>query len=164
VLHVVRDPRTYVPSMLNYGTYSGLKAVATKFVPYWYIRPEQMSDNPPKRWAQMSEAERLAWHWKVVNTELDRAPAMFGDDYLFMRYEDIFNPDGSGLAKLLPWIGLPENAELLEKIRGERVNASTGRSSAWAKIDPASRRAVMDMCGEQMRRYGYAVDPSETVA
>jgi hypothetical protein len=158
MLHVVRDPRTYVPSMLNYGTYAGLKAVATKFLPYWYIRPEQMIENPPKRWTQMSEAERLAWHWHVVNTELDRAPAMFGDDYLFMRYENLFAPDGSGLAKLLPWIGLPENPGLLEKIRGERVNASTGKSSAWAKIDPDARRAVMEMCGEQMRRYGYEVE------
>ena len=158
VLHVVRDPRTYVPSMLNYGTYQGLKAVATKFVPYWYIRPEQMSDRPAKRWAQMSEAERLAWHWRVVNTELDRAPAMFGDEYLFMRYEDIFKPDGSGLAKLLPWIGLPENTELLGKIRGERVNASTGRSSAWAKVEPEAQRAVLDLCGEQMLRYGYDLD------
>src|SRR5215213_2768484 len=51
VLHVVRDPRTYVPSMLNYGTYKGLKAIATKLLPYWYIRPEQMQLNPPKRWS-----------------------------------------------------------------------------------------------------------------
>jgi hypothetical protein len=72
-----------------------------------------------------------------------------------MRYEDLFAPDGSGLKKLLPWIGLPENAQLLEKIRGERVNASTGKSSAWAKIEPETRRAVIDMLGEQMRRYGY---------
>jgi hypothetical protein len=158
VLHVVRDPRTYVPSMLNYGTYKGLKAVATKFLPYWYIRPEQIVANPPKRWAQMSEAERLAWHWHVVNKELDRAQGMFGNDYLFMRYEDLFAPDGFGLAKLLPWIGLPKNVALLEKIRGERVNASTGKSSAWSKIDPDARRAVLDMCGEQMRRYGYSTD------
>jgi hypothetical protein len=155
VLHVVRDPRTYVPSMLNYGTYKGLKAVATKFLPYWYIRPEQMMENPPKRWAQMSEAERLAWHWHVVNKELDRAPQMFGDDYRFMRYEDLFAPDGSGVKQLLPWIGLPENPALLEKIRGERVNASTGKSSAWTRTDPAARRAVLEMCGEQMARYGY---------
>jgi hypothetical protein len=165
VLHVVRDPRTYIPSMLNYGTYQGLKAVATRFLPYWYIRPEQMSENPPKRWAQMSEAERLAWHWHVVNTELDRAAVMFGDDYLFMRYEDLFAADGSGLKTLLPWIGLPENAALLEKLRGERVNASTGRSSAWGKIDADARHAVIAMCGEQMRRYGYTVDdPGEAAA
>ena len=158
VLHVVRDPRTYVPSMLNYGTYQGLKAVATKFVPYWYIRPEQMDPNPPKRWPQMSEAERLAWHWHVVNREIDRARDSFGNDYLFMRYEDLFNPDGSGLAKLLPWIGLPENKELLDKVRGERVNASTGRSSAWEKLPAEARKAVLDMCAEQMRRYGYSVN------
>jgi hypothetical protein len=156
VLHVVRDPRTYVPSMLNYGTYQGLKAVATRFLPYWYIRPEQVVENPPKRWAQMSEAERLAWHWHVVNKELDRAAGMFGGDYLFMRYEDLFAADGAGLTTLLPWIGLPENPALLEKIRGERVNASTGRNSAWARTDPAARRAVLEMCGEQMARYGYA--------
>ena len=156
VLHVARDPRTYVPSMLNYGTYKGLKAVATRFLPYWYIRPEQVERNPAKRWSQMSEAERLAWHWHVVNREIDRGAEMFGSDYLFMRYEDLFAPDGSGLAKLLPWIGLPQNAALLEKVRGERVNASTGRSSAWSKIAPDARRAVLEMCGGQMARYGYA--------
>jgi hypothetical protein len=157
VLHVVRDPRTYIPSMLNYGTYQGLKAVATRFLPYWYIRPEQMSDTPAKRWSQMSEAERLAWHWHVVNAELDRAPAMFGDDYLFIRYEDLFAQDGSGLRKLLPWIGLPENPAMLEKIRGERVNASTGRgNAAWAKVPRDARKAVLEMCADQMGKYGYS--------
>ena len=156
VLHVVRDPRTYIPSMLNYGTYRGLKAVATRFLPYWYSRPEQVLRDPPKRWAQMSEAERLAWHWHVANREIDRAATMFGDDYRFMRYEELFAPDGSGLARLLPWIGLGENPALLEKIRGERVNASTGRgNAAWAKIDPEARRAVIEMCGRQMEQYGY---------
>ncbi len=159
VLHVVRDPRTYVPSMLNYGTYNGLKAVATKLLPYWYIRPEQMDKNAPKQWAEMSKPERLAWHWHVANREIDRGAQLFGGDYLFMRYEDLFAPDGSGLARLLPWIGLPENPTLLEKIRGERVNASTGRgNSAWAKIAPKEQKAVLDLCGEQMRRYGYSID------
>jgi hypothetical protein len=159
LLHVVRNPRTYVPSMLNYGTYKGLKKLATNFLPYWYIRPEQVSDNPLKRWAEMSEAERLAWHWHVVNREIDRGAEMFGNDYLFMRYEDLFAPDGSGIDTLLPWIGLPPSEKLLEKIRGERVNASTGRgNAAWEKIDADSRRAVIEMCGEQMRQYGYSVD------
>lgn len=159
VLHVVRDPHTYVPSMLNYGTFRGLKAFATRFVPYWYLRPEQVSDNPPRRWAQMSEPERLAWHWHVVNREIDRGADLFGGDYLFMRYEDLFAPDGSGLARLLPWIGLPDNPALLEKIRGQRVNASAGRgNTAWNRLDPAARRAVLDLCGEQMRQYGYSTD------
>ena len=34
VLHVVRDPRTYIRSWINFGVYHGLKGLAGRFFPY----------------------------------------------------------------------------------------------------------------------------------
>ena len=156
VLHVVRDPRTFIPSFLNYGTFRGLKGLATNLLPYWYLRPEQADRNTPKRWAHMSEPERLAFHWGTVNRELDRAREVFGDDYRLSRYEDLFNPDASGIRPLLEWIGLPENPKLLDQIRNDRVNASTGRgTAAWDKLEPTVQRSILESLGPRMQRYGY---------
>jgi hypothetical protein len=171
ILHVVRDPRTFIPSYVNYGTFSGLKKIAAEFLPYWYLKPEQYEKNPPKRWSQMSEPERLAWHWHVVNREIDRGAELYGNDYLLLRYEDIFprekkaegggNAAGAGavppgLARLLEWLNLPANDNLLELMRDRKMNASRNRGfPRWEQWDEPTRSAVLAMCGAQMERYGY---------
>jgi hypothetical protein len=166
ILHVVRDPRTFIPSYINYGTFSGLKRMAAEFLPYWYLRPEQYEKNPPKTWKQMSEPERLAFHWHVVNREVDRGAEMYGGDYLLLRYEDIFPREKQGetaspaalppgLVRLLDWVGLPASDRLLNQM-GDKRNASRNRGfPKWDQWDEPTRRAVLETCGEQMERYGY---------
>jgi hypothetical protein len=166
VLHVVRDPRTFIPSYLNYGTFSGLKKVATTFLPYWYLRPEQVEKNPTKTWSQLTQPERLAFHWHVVNREIDRGAGLYGDDYLLLRYEDVFprklaeHETPPGLARLLGWVGLPPNDRLLEMMRDKKMNASRNRGfPKWEEWDGPTRDAVLAMCGDQMRQYGYDPNP-----
>jgi hypothetical protein len=161
VLHVVRDPRTYIPSGLNFGQFSGLRALATAFVPYWYLKPEDAPRelNPQqKSWSELSPIERLAWHWHVVNGEVDRVAPQFArsGDFLRVRYEDVFGREAKGLSALLEWIGLPDNAGLRDRMQEKKVNASTKkRCPPWKEWDLAQRQAVIDLCGERMRAYGY---------
>ena len=163
ILHVVRDPRTFIPSYLNYGTFSGLKKIAAEYLPYWYLKPEQYEKDPPKRWKQMSRPERLAWHWHIVNREIDRGAALYGDDYLLLKYEDIFprdfGPEGpAGLNRLLDWAGLPRSEKLLHLMRDKKMNASGNRGyPKWEQWDEAERQSVLATCGAQMEQYGYAV-------
>jgi len=178
ILHVVRDPRTFIPSYINYGTFSGLKKIAAEFLPYWYLKPEQYEPNPPKRWNRMSEPERLAWHWHVVNREIDRGAELYGGDYLRLRYEDIFprekasTADGTksagmppGLATLLPWLGLAPNERLLELMRDRKMNASRNRGfPKWREWEQSTKAAVLAMCGGQLERYGYRTGPDDAGA
>ena len=158
LLHVVRDPRTYIPSHLNYGTISGYKRVFTAVVPYWYIRPEQLDPNPAKRWNQMKDEERMAFHWQIVNRELDKAREIFGGDYRLMKYEDFYDPTGAGINQILDWINLPRSDKLLQQIRDERVHASPNRGyPKWHQWPAELKRSVLDMLGPQMERYGYSL-------
>ena len=170
ILHVVRDPRTFIPSYINYGTFSGLKKIAAEFLPYWYLKPEQKDPDAALRWKQMSEPQRLAWHWHVVNQEIDRGKDLYGDDYLLLRYEDLFPRENKGaggdaakalppgLTKLLDWVGLPANERLVQ-LMGDKRNASRNRGfPKWEQWDEGTRTQVLEMCGEQMGRYGYATE------
>lgn len=158
VLHVVRDLRTYIPSGINFGQFSGLRALATWFVPYWYLKPEQAPHHlrPATPWSQLTQPERLAWHWKIVNGEIDRVAPQFGKNFLRMRYEDLFGAEGTGLDQLLDWVRLPDNSGFRARMRERKVNASTtARCPRWGEWDPQGRRRVLALCGAQMDRYGY---------
>lgn len=156
IVHVVRDPRTYIPSYINFGTFSGLRWLASNCYPYWYIKPEQYFSSPSRRWRDMSEPERLAWHWRVVNTTLNRGPAQYKERYIRLKYEDLFAPDGRSLQRLIHWIGLPMKAELFEALHKEKINASSGRRSPkWQELPDDVRHRAMEHCAELMVEYGY---------
>jgi hypothetical protein len=86
---------------------------------------------------------------------------MYGPDYLLVRYEDLFPKQSGdagppGLTPLLEWIGLPPSEKLVQLMRDKKLNASPNRGfPKWEQWDEPTRQAVLAMCGEQMRRYGY---------
>ncbi len=159
IVHIVRDPRTFIRSYINFGAFRGLKGLAAAYYPFWELKPELYERSPARRWRDMSPAERGAWRWATINGELNRGEELFGERYLRLRFEDLFTPDGSGLRTLTDWIGLPEKAEVAEAARTEKVNASRDRGfPKWENLDPGLRNAVLAHCKDMMQTYGYRVD------
>jgi len=163
ILHVVRDPRTYIRSAINWGACRGIKQLLNTYFPYWHPHPEQISptDRP---WSRMSDIQRMAWYWKLVNTELNRGQELYGDRYLRIRFEDLFARDGSGLKQFTSWVGLPWKDGLLASANSEKVNASRG--SACPKFEqwpPERQEQALEYCRELMGLYGYELDPAVKV-
>lgn len=158
VVHVVRDPRTQIPSGINYGSYSGVKGLAVQFFPFWALKPEHLHPRPPRRWRDMSPAERIAWRWRTVNGELERGEVLFGGRYTRVRFEDLFAEGGKGMRGLAEWIGLDTN-ETFERQWVQKVNASTGaRMPGWDEWPARDRQVVLDLCAPLMERYGYRTE------
>ncbi len=156
IVHVVRDARSFIRSSINFGTFRGMKWVASNFVPYWLSKPEQFAGNRERTWGQMSDVERMAWFWKIVNEQLDRGEGIYGRDYLRIRFEDLFAKDGSGLEKLTDWIGLPRSAKMTEEANRENVNASSREVlPRWEEWGEERKETVRRHCGALMERYGY---------
>lgn len=166
ILHVVRDPRSFIRSSINFGVFSGLKRFASACLPYWLPKPELCLPNPscpPKTWRQMSPIERLAWYWTLLNTELNRGQSLYPHDYLRLRFEDLFNPDGTGLRQLTDFIGLPFNQNLIAAANAEKVNASkTLRLPKWPDWPADLQQQVLDHCRPLMTLYGYATEVQTT--
>ena len=166
ILHVVRDPRTYIPSALNWGVYSGLKNLLVNTIPYWLPKPEKLqppSSEPP--YARMTPIQRLAWHWKLVNEFLDRGPALYGDRYHRVKFEDLFAKDGTGFAWFTRWAGLPPTPNLTASANAENVNASTpGQSRRWSDWTNEEKRSLLHYCAPLMRSYRYDLTPDAHLA
>ncbi len=162
LVHVVRDPRDYVRSSINFGTFAGLKRWAQALVPYWLPKPENFAEPGEITWNEMSEPARLAWYWAILNTELNRGRQLFGPRYLLIRFEDLFKPDGSGLRQLTDFIGVAYDPRLVESANSEKVNASfVHRMPRWQEWDSSTLGEVVGYCRPLMREYGYATDLPE---
>jgi hypothetical protein len=156
VVHIVRDPRTYVRSYINHGAFRGIKGLAARYYPDWMIKPERLDPAAPRRWRDMSQVERLAWRWDTINGVLERGVALLGERYVRLKFEDVFAEDGSGLRRLAEWVGLPQSSQF-ERLREEPVNASKARLlPKFDQWDAADQRALLEWCGPRMQRYGYA--------
>lgn len=145
VVHVVRDPRSYVRSGVNFGAFAGLKKLAAEWWPNWFPKGEG--------WPQMDGIERLAWFWNLVNSHLNRGEGIYGERYLRVKFEELFCAEG--LERLTDWIGLPRSRGIIEEAKRERVNASHGGLPAWEQWPAADQEKVLRHCGPLMRVYGY---------
>lgn len=151
VVHVVRDPRTYVRSGVNFGAFRGMKRLASEFWPNWFPK----SGN----WSQMDAIERLAWFWSIVNSHLNRGQEIYGERYLRIRYEELFS---DGLEKLTDWMGLERSSALREEANKERVNASHGQLPAFEQWSEADQQKVLRHCEPLMYAYGYLKEEGAT--
>ena len=133
--------------------------MATSFCPYWFPKPEHFDRSANPGWSDMSPPERMAWAWKVVNVELNRGQPLYGDDYLRIRFEELFAKDGSGFDRLTDWIGLPRTPALSDAANKENVNASRKeRLPKFEKWDEPLKAALLRHCAELMQLYGYRLD------
>ncbi len=155
ILHVVRDPRTYVTSYLNFGGISGKKSLATRFIPFWMLKPEKYEPESGLNWRAMTDVEKLAWRWDRINRVLDCGAELYGERYRRVKYEDIFSDLPAGLSEIMNFAGLetkPENFNIDQA----PINASVDkRKEGWAEWSGEDRRQLTDICADSMARYGY---------
>ena len=156
VVHVVRDPRTMIRSALNFKSQRGIKWFFSRFVPNWILKPELLDKSPEKKWSQMSPLERIAWYWVTVNSHIQKECLVHHDQARRVRFEDLFQEDGSGIREIAEWIGLHEEPGLLDDMLQTRVNASRGKEmNPWKDWSESERKIVFKYCGELMEEYGY---------
>ncbi|HEV8607943.1 MAG TPA: hypothetical protein VGQ99_21590 [Tepidisphaeraceae bacterium] len=159
VVHVVRDPRTYVRSGVNFGAFRGMKKLAAEWWPDWFPRPQMCIEAHGLKWGDMDAIERLAWFWGLVNSQLNRGEGIYGQRYLRIRFEDLFSTDGGGLERLTDWIGLARSSVLREEANREHVNASQREElPEWAKWSEKDRTKVLKHCESLMKVYDYLKD------
>ncbi len=149
IIHVVRDPRTYITSSINHGNTVGLKSFFNKYVPFWVYTPKGY------RQSQLEPVLRTAEHWRVINETLQKYGKSSKNYYLF-KFEEVFSGKQEKLGDLLKIIGAPKGA--LEEFKNSKVprnKAQHNQIKSWEEWPKSQREQVEKICGKLMQSYGY---------
>ncbi|WP_440903943.1 hypothetical protein ACMZOO_14020 [Catenovulum sp. SX2] len=91
VIHIVRDPRTWIPSAYSRTQIRNGKS-ELKYLrdSSWVVSPQNLENDPYRnRWQNMNLIERLSWIWEFKNRYvLDKVAS--DCETLMLRYEDVF--------------------------------------------------------------------------
>mgnify|MGYP003979061551 CR=1 FL=1 len=156
IFHIVRDPRSYIESQINFGSFRGIKGLVENFLPFWFTcKPSAYKKLEGYNWRNMSDIEKVAWRWYVINYELSE----FGKNnknYYLLRYEDVFNSRRDGLKKILNILDLTMNEKQIITYSTGRVRVSKlNVISNWKKWDKKDLESAVNICRPLMDLYGY---------
>ena len=155
VIHVVRDPRDFVKSSLNHGNDRGIKLFFNTHVPYWYPRVEKLLGLTGKQPMKV----RAAAYWTLVNKYLEDYGNRNPDNYILLRYEDIFSGNQSDMKKLISLIGKSETTLLDKALSSKSINASRYNATpSWTNWSQEDCRKINELCQPLMASYGYGLE------
>ena len=166
VVAIVRDPRTWAASNMNYGTHHGPKDLVAKFG-FRRLDPRMMGDSEfVDKWTSMSAFEKLCWDWKTVYGLITEFVDKDSNSRMY-RYEDLFPGLSSGeqVHDMLDFlVDFPERKysySLDRSVLQKPVHAA-GRASFpdWSEWDTTHARQLNDICGALMVRFGYGNEPT----
>lgn len=151
VVHVVRDPRSWCKSIMNFKA-SGFRKLVIDYTPLATPYP---TPRPPD-WRRMDMKKKSLWRWRYCNERiLEIKPQC--DSYALIRHEDLFSSDiesrRSCMQTLLQTFDLASNDEELSWLDvSQRENASPGKSTASQFPDEED---VQEICGELLEKFDY---------
>jgi hypothetical protein len=156
VIHILRDPRTYVTSHLNYARQKGTSFVGNYFIPFWQPSPFLTGEFRWKCFWRISRFERYAWIWDFKNRVMESIEGT-PTPYLRLRFEDIFNAEDPNhiFRQITDFIGLPHVADVSDRFRKSENRSTTVNFPSWRDWLPSQCARLNAICGSHMKRYGY---------
>jgi hypothetical protein len=155
IFHIVRDPRTFVPSYQNWMHSRFKSYVANKYVLGWHPSGRYVGEMTAQAWRQMDEFQRICWHWRFKNTLLERLFKEY-KNYQRIRFEDLFSEKGEDtLRSVLAFAGISYHSGYAGIFREKKNISSAKTFPAWEQWSPEKQRQLLDICREGMQKYGY---------
>jgi hypothetical protein len=143
LIHIVRDGRDLVRSLVARQTYDGKHPV------YHDFRPP-VTDAVSARWDELSLFERSCYGWKVENAFMRQHVP------LRVRFEDMLVSYDLFKAGVLDPIGLQiSEADWAESVQRPENATESHTLDDWSSWSEAETQTFWELCGEEMQHYGY---------
>lgn len=146
IIHLVRDPRDFVASFMNWKDRKLSGKVAHHLTPFWMPEPRFRSR------ISMSKFEHFCWVWMRKNQLFHEGLSDLPNYHLF-KMEDL-RPDSEALQDLLSLIF--GEGEHVTKIEGRSHNATIKKDFPyWNSWEPEQAKKLLQICSAQMEQYSY---------
>ncbi|NWF64971.1 MAG: sulfotransferase [Chloroflexi bacterium] len=158
-LHIVRDPRDYVTSQLNFSRQKRTSYIANYLVPFWQPNPFLIGELPISRAFRFSRFEKYCWVWDFKNRIMSRLENST-TPYLRIRFEDLFNENPEpAFQRIIEFFGLPPIENIREKFREPANTSKPTFFPEWREWTPSQAVQLQALCGAQMKALGYGAEP-----
>ena len=154
-IHVVRDPRATVNSLMNVDWWDGWRGESSwrhGAIPERYRR--LLNSGPPSFAAFAGVDYNI-----LIDNILDESKTLDADSYAEVRFEDVVNDTEASVRRLAEFAGLPYTERFDRAWRRVRVfdpNEQTVRIAPWRRnLTEEQQQIITRICAESMRRYGY---------
>lgn len=155
IVHIVRDPRTFVPSYLNWMHSRFKSFVANKFVIGWHPSGVFTGEFSWREWRRMDEFQKVCWHWKYKNALLSHLFENY-DKYMRVRFEDLFSCKGEKtLRAMSAFAGILPAADFRDMLQTKKNLSLKKRFPSWDHWGSQRQQGLLDICSEGMKQYGY---------
>jgi len=158
IVHMIRDPRTFVPSYINWSHTRFKSFVANKFVVGWHPSGYFTGKLSWQAWQEMNELQRVCWHWVYKNQML---ASLFADypGYKCIRFEDLFlgNESHNILRELLDFLGIRFEERFAVIYQQEKNTSRKSFFPRWVQWTSKQQEQLFDICGPLMQHYGYGL-------
>lgn len=165
VLCIVRDPRTWVSSWMNFEAHFGKKDLVKKFKSK-RLNPKMIGEKKyAELWDEMSQFQKLCWTWQAVYSLIAKFDAENAKT-LLVKYEDVFLSDDrdKSFEDVLNFITTFDEHTFPYKfdtgLLQRRVHAAgRKRFPDWHEWDYNLSTQLADICGPLMYELGYGKEP-----
>jgi hypothetical protein len=156
VIHIVRDPRSYVTSHLNFARQNGSSFIANHLIPFWQPNPFLIGEISLARARDFTRFDRFCWIWDFKNRVM---ASLEGSQtpYLRLRFEDIFNTQQpeQAFGQMTDFIGLPRLTGIGDRFSDPANASSRTLFPEWQHWTSAQCTRLQLLCGERMSLFGY---------
>ena len=135
-VHLVRDPRHAVRSMIQLGYY------APNSRPHRRVTPNN---------GKWSRIEQTSWAWAFGHNRIRQTCPDF------VRLEDLLT-DWETMSALASTLGVSCDKANWEERTQKPMNVSNQTHLGWEKWTPSEQKTLITMCGSEARQYGYLAE------
>jgi hypothetical protein len=155
IIHLVRDPKKFVSSFMNWKNESFSKFLLHYFIPFWQPYPVGLNIKF-FRWAFMSKFEKYCWVWYYKNSlfkQFENSPY-----YKLIRTEDLTKSEKieEKIQELINFIELPVKDFDYHTLASKPINKSKSNKfpdfKNWTK---KQKEIFSQICVPLMIEFGY---------
>jgi len=158
IVHVIRDPRDFVTSFMNWKNQSLKRRILHHVVPFWQPSPWLAGEISFYKRFEMNKFEHFCWIWNYKNRLFEKLERYF--NYQRFKFEHLFNDSREAEDErqdLFLFLGTKMDDVIIHK--EEKINSSKGSFDSWSSWTPEQAALLDKHCGELMKKYGYGNEP-----
>ena len=155
IVHLVRDPRDFVTSFMNWKNQSLSKKILHYMVPFWQPFPFGKGIKF-YRWIFMSKFEKFCWVWFYKNTLFKQLQNLM--DYKLVRIEDLTKSTNNlhHMRELVRFLELKEKDYNYQNFASQPVNKSDIKEfPSYVNWSQKQKDTLQRICGDLMHEFGY---------